>query len=448
MTKPINFLSLLMCLILAIVSCNRDDDGVTTTQGTEQPGLRLLADGFASPILVKEAPDGSGRKFVLDQTGKIFILDPDDNLVSQPFLDISSRMVSLDASYDERGLLGLAFHPDFENNNRFFVYYSAPLQAGAPADFDHTSHISEFTVSADSNLADVNSEQVIMQVDQPQGNHNGGMIEFGPDGFLYISLGDGGAANDVGTGHVEDWYDFNEGGNAQNVKANLLGKIVRIDVNSGSPYGIPGSNPFAGSEGQDEIYAYGFRNPYRFSFDQATGTMLVADAGQNLWEEVSVVTVGNNYGWNVKEGTHCFDAANPDTPPADCPDTDSIGNPFIDPVIEFPNSNQPGGIGLVVVGGYVYRGTAVPDLTGQYIFGSWSTSFSTPQGKILSAPVQLGSPGLWTFTGLNLQNHSGGDIDEFVMGFGQDLAGEVYVLTKTEPGPTGNTGKVYKISML
>lgn len=431
-----------------LFSCERDDDDAVTTQANGEPGLRLLADNLTSPILLKEAPDGSGRRFIVDQTGKIFILDSTNNLATTPFLDVSNKLVSLNSDYDERGLLGLAFHPNFEANGRLFVYYSAPLRAGAPADFNHTSHISQFTISSDPNQVDQNSEQIILKVDQPQSNHNGGTIEFGQDGYLYISLGDGGNADDVGTGHVEDWYEFNEGGNAQNVKANLLGKIVRIDVNSGPPYGIPSDNPFAAGEGQDEIYAYGFRNPYRFSFDMATGTMLVADAGQEQWEEVSVVTLGNNYGWNVKEATHCFDTENPETSPSNCPDIDSIGNPLIDPVIEFKNSKQAGGIGLVIVGGYVYRGKEVPSLNGQYIFGSWSTSFTSPDGQILTAPLMLGSSDLWAFSGLNLKDQPDGDINEFVMGFGQDLSGEVYVLTKTEPGPTGNTGKIYKISML
>lgn len=448
MTKIRFCLTFIIGITIVLFSCDRDDEDAVITQATEEPGLRLLADNLTSPVLLKEAPDGSGRRFIVDQAGKIFILDSTNKMEATAFLDLSNKLVSLNSDYDERGLLGLAFHPNFETNGRLFVYYSAPLRAGAPADFNHTSHISQFTVSSDPNEVDQNSEQIIIQVDQPQSNHNGGTIEFGQDGYLYISLGDGGNANDVGTGHVEDWYELNEGGNAQNVKANLLGKIVRIDVNSGAPYGIPSDNPFAGGDGQDEIYAYGFRNPYRFSFDMATGTLLVADAGQEQWEEVSIVSLGNNYGWNVKEGTHCFDTENPETSPSDCPDTDSIGNPLIDPVIEFKNSKQAGGLGLVIVGGYVYRGTEVPELNGQYIFGSWSTSFSSPDGKILAAPVMPGSSELWSFTGLDLKDQPDGNINEFVMGFGQDLSGEVYVLTKTEPGPTGNTGKIYKISIL
>jgi glucose/arabinose dehydrogenase len=247
-------------------------------------------------------------------------------------------------TYDERGLLGLAFHPAYAQNGRFFVYYSAPLREGAPQDFDHTSRISEFSVSSQNpDRADSGSERIMLEVDQPQSNHNGGTLLFGPqDGFLYISLGDGGAHNDAAPGHVEDWYEFNAGGNGQDVTQNLLGSILRIDVNTGGPYGIPQDNPFVGREGLDEIYAYGLRNPYRMSFDRAGEYGLFAvDAGEHLWEEISSIVKGGNYGWNVKEGTHCFDAANPTEPPEQCPNIVGPNHPdqgkaLIDPVESLP----------------------------------------------------------------------------------------------------------------
>src|SRR5688572_12634217 len=185
-----------------------------------------------------------------------------------------------------------------------------------------------------------------LQVDHPQANHNGGTIAFGPDGYLYISIGDGGGRDDEGLGHVEDWYLDNAGGNGQDITQNLLGNILRIDVDRGAPYAIPADNPFVGKAGLDEIYAYGLRNPYRMAFDPGGSHILLSmDAGQELWEEVSVIEKGGNYGWNVKEGTHCFDAENPTVSPATCPSVDpTTGIPLTDPVIEFANAKQPGGL--------------------------------------------------------------------------------------------------------
>lgn len=413
-------------------------------------GLQLVADGMTSPVALVPVPDGSGRLFVVDQVGLIRILGPDGTLESQPFLDIRNRIVSLSPGYDERGLLGLAFHPDYANNGRFFVYYSAPLRPGAPAGFNTTSTVSEFRVSAtDPDQADPASERKVLQVDKPQSNHNAGTILFGPDGDLYISIGDGGGSNDRDLGHVSDWYAANAGGNGQDVTQNLLGNILRINVDSGTPYGIPSDNPFVGRDGLDEIYAYGFRNPYRMSFDMGgTHQLLVGDAGQGRWEEVSDVTKGGDYGWNVKEGTHCFNAADSTAEPASCPSTVGPGHPdsgapLIDPVIEYANAAQPGGLGVVVVGGNVYRGRAVPQLRGRYVFGDWSRSFASPDGSLFVAKPRRA--GMWQFQQLRINSTSTGRLGHYVMGFGQDLAGEVYVLAKDNTGPVGNTGTVYKL---
>lgn len=413
-------------------------------------GLELVAAGFTSPVALVEAPDGSGRLFIVDLVGQIWILGPDGVLLDQPFLDLRDRMVTLRPGYDERGLLGLAFHPDYAENGRFFVFYSAPLSPDGPADWTHANVVSEFHVSADDpDRADPGSEQVLLALDWPARNHNGGTVAFGPDGYLYISLGDGGGANDIGRGHVEDWYAANEGGNGQDIEQNLMGSILRVDVDGDAPYAIPADNPFAGPDpGLDEIFAYGFRNPYRFSFDLGgDNDLLVGDAGQNLWEEVSRVERGGNYGWNVKEGTHCFDAANPRAPQiTDCPDTEPDGDPLIDPVIEFANSAQPGGLGSTVVGGYVYRGTALPWLEGRYIYGVWSSGGFEPggQGRILvSTPRE---DGMWDVQELIVTGTGNRQPPGFVLGFGQDLAGEVYVLITSEVGPTGHTGRVYRLS--
>ncbi|HSM57093.1 MAG TPA: PQQ-dependent sugar dehydrogenase, partial [Candidatus Sulfomarinibacteraceae bacterium] len=382
--------------------------------------VNLVADGFTSPVHLTEAPDGSGRLFVVDQAGLIHIIGPDGQLLADPFLDVRDRMVSLNPGFDERGLLGLAFHPDYASNGRFFVYYSVPLREGAPAGFNHTSRISEFHVSADPDHADPASERILLQVDQPQGNHNAGALAFGPaDGYLYIALGDGGGANDNQLGHVEDWYAFNGGGNGQDVEQNLLGSILRIDVDDGDPYGIPGDNPFVGRDGLDEIYAYGLRNPYRISFDMGGNHALFAgDAGQGLWEEVSVIENGGNYGWNVKEGTHCFDAENNTVIPPDCPDFvgeghPDTGAPLIDPVIEYANAAQPGGIGRTVVGGYVYRGDDLPQFRGRYIFADWSTNFFPGDGTVLVSRER--PQGLWQIHEIQFQNRPDGRLGHFIL---------------------------------
>jgi glucose/arabinose dehydrogenase len=405
-------------------------------------GVRQIAAGLTAPVALVEPPDGSRRLFIVDQIGLIRVLLPDGELLPEPFLDLRDRIVPLRPNFDERGLLGLAFHPRYAENGRFFVYYSAPLREGAPAGWNCTSHISEFLVSADPNRADPASERILLQIDKPQFNHNAGTVAFGPDGYLYISIGDGGGANDVGLGHVEDWYPDNAGGNGQDITENLLGSILRIDVDGGAPYAIPPDNPFVGTEGLDEIWAYGFRNPYRISFDG--GSLFAGDAGQLLWEEVSLVVKGGNYGWNVKEGTHCFDAENAGVSPAECPSFAPGGVPLRDPVIEYANARNPiGGLGLVVVGGHVYRGGELPQLRGRYVFGDWSRSFGRPDGTLLVATPRKN--GLWPIQELLVQGSPGGRLGDFILGFGRDLRGEVYVLASDSVGPSGSTGKIYRL---
>jgi hypothetical protein len=280
-------------------------------------------------------------------------------------------------------------------------------------------------------------------------------VAFGPDGHLYVSIGDGGGANDVGAGHVEDWYADNAGGNGQDVEANLLGSLLRIDVDGATPYAIPPDNPFAGgagcADGCDEVFAYGFRNPYRFSFDLAGArALLVGDAGQGLWEEVSLVTRGGNYGWNVKEGTHCFDAERNGVSPRDCPAVvgephPASGAPLVDPVVEYAHVANPsgGGLGVVVIGGHVYRGASVRKLRGRYVFGDFSRSFAPPSGTLLLATPR--KKGLWRIQELVPAGFPGGRLGHYLLGFGQDRRGEVYVLTTDNPGPSGSTGRVYRL---
>jgi glucose/arabinose dehydrogenase len=406
-------------------------------------GVELIADGLTSPVALVAPPDDSGRLFIVDQIGLIRILSAEGELLEQPFLDVRDRIVTLNPFFDERGLLGLAFHPAYAVNGRFFVYYSAPLREEGPEGWNHTSHISQFHVSADANAADMDSEQILLQVDQPQFNHDGGTLAFSPnDGYLYISLGDGGGAHDVGLGHTPEL------GNGQDI-TNLLGNILRIDVDGATPYAIPPDNPFAATpgcdDGCDEIFAYGFRNPYRFSFDMGGRHELFAgDAGQHLWEEVSLVTLGGNYGWNIKEGTHCFEPDNPFVSPEECPDTDHLGERLIDPIIEYANSTQPGGLGTTIIGGHVYRGNNLPQFRGRYIFGDWSRSFSVGDGSLFVATERKKT--LWRMQELLVQGRPDGRLGHFVLGFGQDANGEVYVLTSDTVGPSGENGKVYRLT--
>lgn len=424
-------------------------EATATPQPAFEPvvGLELIAEGLNAPVELVSAGDGSGRLFVVDQAGSIRVLTAAGELLEEPFLDIRDRMIGLNPGYDERGLLGLAFSPSYGENGVFYVYYSAPLRSEAPTGWDHTSHLSAFGVSeAEQNRADPETEEVLLQVDQPQSNHNGGKIAFGPDGYLYVGLGDGGGANDVGAGHVEDWYEANRGGNGQNVTESLLGSILRIHVDGGDPYAIPEDNPFVGAEGLDEIWAYGFRNPYRFSFDaEGERQLFVADVGQNLWEEVNAVERGSNHGWNVREGTHCFSPVTPNDPPEECPSAEPDGKPLIDPIIEYRNGSPPDGLGLAVVGGFVYRGDALPGFEGRYIFGDWSRGFGFGDGTLLVAERPDANGGLWPFEELQIATSDDGRIGSFLLALAQDEENELYVLTSGTPGPLAAAGSVHKL---
>ncbi|MGA1870500.1 MAG: PQQ-dependent sugar dehydrogenase [bacterium] len=400
--------------------------------------LELIAEGFSAPVVLTSPDDGSGRLFIADRIGLIKIQSADGSNVSEPFLDIQDKIVPLEESYDERGLLGLAFHPDFSSNGRFFVYYSAPLRDTAPDGWDHTSTISEFTVSHyNPDRANPNSERILLQIDQPQFNHNAGKIVFGPDDYLYIALGDGGSSYDKGLGHSSQ-------GNGQDTST-LLGSILRIDVDS-VPYGIPPDNPFIGGEGRDEIFAFGFRNPFGISFDRAgDNSLFVADVGQNLWEEINIVTIGNNYGWPLKEGSYCFDANSPDVSFSACPSIDEQGNPLIDPIIEYRNSRISQGVGRAVIGGFLYRGDLIPELYGKYLFGDWSKSFEKADGSLFIAAPALSEEDTWSMEQLRVAMSSDGRVGEFVLSFGQDRAGELYCLTAENFASTEQTGKVYRI---
>ncbi len=331
---------------------------------------------LTKPLFLTHAGDGSGRLFVVEKFGKIFIIDK-GQLLPKPFLDISTLL----ATRGERGLLGLAFHQDYSKNGRYFINYTRK-QDGATV-------IAELHRSPNPQRSETN-QKILLVMPQPYGNHNGGMVAFGPDGFLYIGMGDGGAGGDP-----ED-----RGQNSQE----LLGKILRIDIDQGDPYGIPPDNPFAKSGGRPEIYATGFRNPWRFSFDRQTHTLWVGDVGQNSWEEVSIVKNGENHGWRFMEGKHCFH------PKQDCQGS----KPLTLPVIEYQNGKGR----CSVTGGYVYRGNKIPDLQGTYVFADFCSGeiFGYVNG---SYQVLL-------------------DTDLQIPSFGEDEDGELYVL--------GFGGTVYRVT--
>ena len=401
--------------------------------------LEPVAEGLVHPLVMAWPDDGTKRRFITEQTGGIWIQMPNGKMSARPFLDLAGKIVALDREFDERGLLGLAFHPKYKENGKFYVAYSAPKRADAPRPvrlhWNHTMHISEFHVSkSNPNEANLASERIILQIDEPQFNHNGGALEFGPDGYLYISVGDGGFANDKAIGHHPTK------GNGQDTSV-LLGKILRIDVNSGDPYAIPSDNPFVGQKDvRPEIWAYGFRNPWRISFDIGGSRQLfAADVGQDAFEEVDIVTKGGNYGWNIMEGNHCFNPDEPGIPPASC-----NRSGLILPIVEYPNfKTQKDAKGISITGGYVYRGKAIPGLQGAYVFGDWSAAFFAPEGQLFMARAPQSGSGPWTMENLAATNMS--PLNLYVLSFAQDPDGEIYVMTSANTAPTRANDRIYKL---
>ncbi|WP_255151072.1 PQQ-dependent sugar dehydrogenase [Halorarius halobius] len=388
------------------------DDTPTDGDGPRGVGLETLATGLRAPLDVVFA---GGRRYVAEQPGVVRVHES-GGLRETPLLDLRDAVTA----GGEKGLLGVALHPDFPDDRRLFVRYSAPPRAGTPDGYSHTFVLASFAVTADGRTADPDSERTILEIPEPQGNHNAGSLAFGPDGYLYVGVGDGGAGGDRGTGHVDDWYDAVPGGNGQDVTENLLGSVLRIDVDGGDPYAVPDSNPLVGREGLDEQYAWGFRNPWRFSFDREA--LYVADVGQSAYEEVSRVERGGNYGWNVKEGTHCYGAD-------DCPDTAPVrgGEPLRDPVVEYPHSG--GGVsGVSVIGGYVYRGSALSGLGGDYVFGDLNAG-----GRLFAATPA--DEGLWP-THVVPITEGGGKLDR-LLSFGRGPDGDLYVLGLGSEGDGG-----------
>jgi glucose/arabinose dehydrogenase len=344
--------------------------------------LEEVASGLQSPVYLT-APAGDARIFVVEQPGRIRVIE-DGRLLPDAFLDLTDRV-----KYGgEQGLLSVAFHPDYARNGYLYVDYT---------DGNGSTRIERYRVSgADRNRADPASVKRLLTIEQPYANHNGGLVVFGPDGKLYIGMGDGGSGGDPQ-------------GNGQNPNV-LLGKILRIDVDQGEPYGIPAGNPYAKGGGRGEIWSIGMRNPWRFSFDRASGLLYVADVGQSSWEEVDVVPAsqgGLNYGWRVAEGSHCFGAGSCDR------------GGTVAPALEYSHSD-----GCSVTGGYVYRGRSLPALVGHYFYADycrgWIRSFRYDEGKAEERrDWELGSIGQ-------------------ILSFGEDSAGELYLLS--------GGGRVYRFA--
>jgi len=398
--------------------------------------LQTILDGLTAPLGLAVPDDGSKRMFVHDQAGLAWVVTSAGVKLPAPLLDVRSRLVTF-GNYDERGLLGLAIHPDFVHHPLIYTYTSEPING--PADFvnvmpagvtnNHQSVIAEWRMDPnDPNRIDPASRREILRIDKPQANHNGGTLRFGPDGFLYFSLGDGGQANDVANGHVP-------GGNAQNLQR-IWGKLLRIDVDgrdsANGKYGIPKDNPFVGQNAVQEIYAYGLRNPFTYSFDSLTGDLYLGDAGQNKIEEVDLITKGGNYGWNVKEGTFWFDSVSPNIGQVVTGPVRPVPPGLIDPIAEYDHDE-----GSVVIGGIVYRGNLVPVLQGLYVFGDWG-SFAKPSARLFYLDPNLVIKELR----IGLADRPAGF---WLRGFGEDADGELYAFGSTRLGPQGDTGVMLKI---
>ncbi|EMA49665.1 PQQ-dependent sugar dehydrogenase [Halococcus thailandensis] len=403
-------------------------DAATTEQAVPTGptiGLERLVGGFQVPTDMALLP-GDDQRVVVDLYG-VAQLNEGDQLRDEPFLDLRDRLAEITG---ERGFLGLAPHPDYEENRRFYVRYSAPPADDAPDEFSHTEILSEFEANEDGTSARPDSERVLLEVHEPRKVHNGGAVAFGPDGYLYASYGDGGGPRDTGPGHASDWYDRNRGGNGQDVTENLRGSILRIDVDSqegDKPYAIPDDNPLVGENGLDEHYAWGFRNPWRMSFND--GELYVADVGQNRYEEIDRVVKGGNYGWNVREGTHCYGTESLSDMPKNCPSRTPPdvrgGEPLRDPVIEYPHARNGETIGISVIGGYLYDGS-IDALDGKYVFGDYSKE-GDPRGSLFAAtPTENG---LWDLERLQVAGAEGGAVEGYLIAIARDADGELFALT-------------------
>ncbi|MBL8963238.1 MAG: PQQ-dependent sugar dehydrogenase [Phycisphaeraceae bacterium] len=399
--------ALLMTALLGAAVGAAHGQGLTTVR---------VASGLARPIYVTHAPGDPSRLFIIEKQGRIRILK-NGVLLTTPFLDIDPIVTGGTTTNSEQGLLGLAFHPDYQTNGKFYVNYTAVAGSGDTV-------VAQYTVSGNPDIANTTGTTIIT-FDQPQTNHNGGWIAFGPDGYLYIASGDGGNFNDQGTGHTEP------GGNAQDITSNLLGKMLRVDVDGDDfpsdpnrNYRIPTGNPFVGVTGDDEIFQYGLRNPWRNAFDRQTGDLWIADVGQGAWEEVNFSPAGSgaglNFGWRCKEGNANFNF-----------DANCATLSLTAPIWVYDHAGK-----CSITGGYVYRGCAIPELQGTYFFADfcsndiWSFRYTTDSGiqEFTNRRVELTPPGGLTINAIT--------------SFGEDYFGEIYIC---DQGTTASNGEIFKI---
>jgi glucose/arabinose dehydrogenase len=420
--------------------------GTTITAAAEALDLEEIASGFNAPVRAVRAPGIDGSLFVVEQKGKIFRVDLSTGNKTL-FYDVATRsnLVDINLGYDERGLLGLAFHPNYQENGLFYTYQSEkvdPAQDGL-VDFtvnsslpmNHRSMVVEYKAYDSSCNSYIGKQQNLMIIDQPLSNHNGGDLVFDQNGLLYVALGDGGNKDDVGAGHGVL-------GNGRD-KTTILGSILRIDPlgnnSANGKYGIPIDNPFTDVSdiGLDEIFAYGFRNPYRMSVDASNGLSLyTGDVGQEDIEEVNLVTMGKNYGWNWKEGEYFF-YHHSNLPTSDTSYLSTVAPPDLPNDLEDPIGQYDQGDGISVIGGYVYRGSTLANTSGYYVFGEFSgPDFLTATGRLLRLDEDTGE--IEEFPLMNA-------IQGYVNGFGQDADNELYVLINNTYNPGGVEGKLLKL---
>jgi len=400
--------------------------------------LEQVAKGFTQPLALENPVDN--YYYIADRFGSIYLYS-DGELGEEPILNIEEK---LHIEYGSQGLLGIEFHPDFETNQKFYVRYSSPRKKGTPEGYSHTAVVSEFRTTEDYQNVVSDSERPILEIPEPGRMHNAGAMEFGPDGYFYVTLGDGGGDGHDGSGplnrgansHAGDWYWLNVGGNGQDVKTNLLGSVLRIDVDHRDgelPYAIPDSNPLTESQGLDEHYAWGFRNPYSMTFDG--DDLYVTDAGTKVFEEVNRVKKGGNYGWNIKEGTGCHNnfpalrafskvGIEVRTLPA-CPNATPSGEPLRDPIITYP-----GKMGAAIIGGEMYHNPTVSKLKGKYVFGDLA-------GKLFAASPSS-SNDFWTveelFVASSDQSEANKRIGGSPLSIEKGSSGELFVLMAGQPG--------------
>ncbi len=431
----------LLCILLA--ACG---SGLAAADGKPTPEL-LLA-GLVAPIDLATLPDDTDRRLVLDQSGIVHLLQASGALADAPFLDITDRLLPLRQDFEERGLLGMAIHPNYRTNGRFFVSYSAPLADDAPGNWNHTRIVSEFTVDANNpDQLDAGSERILIRQHWPSRKHNGGALAFGPDGYLYVGFGDGGGIHGVGPETLNDAFTVPANRLAWDSTAqdlhSLYGKILRIDVDHGYPgYAVPDDNPLVGKPGRDEIYAWGFRNPYRISFDpDNSGRFYITAVAETLWEAIYRVDQPGNYGWPLREGAHCFERTRPLDPPSTC--ANETGAPIFDPVVEYANMSvhregskvtMPG-VGTAVVGSVMLRESALGDHANHLLIADWSRDFRQPSGQLFIAAESAQPP--WALEHI-------AQLDTRIVALVQD-GGQLYVMTNDNFGPYGQTGKVFEL---